>query len=51
VHDVVVENFRRHAVPVAERNVQLVKGLFQDTMQLDARWHWRISTGTGTSRS
>ena len=35
LYDVVVENFRRHEVPIAERNVHLVRGLFQDTMHLD----------------
>jgi O-methyltransferase len=31
----VTESFSRHGVPLAENNVELVKGLFQDTIQLD----------------
>ena len=29
------ESFTRHGVPLAENNVELVKGLFQDTIDLD----------------
>ena len=31
----VTESFTRHGVPLAENNVELVKGLFQDTIHLD----------------
>ena len=31
----VTESFSRHGVPIAENNVELVKGLFQDTIHLD----------------
>ncbi len=31
----VTESFSRHGVPLAENNVELVKGLFQDTIDLD----------------
>jgi hypothetical protein len=31
----VSESFRRHGVPADERNVDLIKGLFEDTIQLD----------------
>ena len=31
----VTESFTRHGVPLAENNVELVKGLFQDTIDLD----------------
>lgn len=31
----VTESFSRHGVPVEENNVELVKGLFQDTIDLD----------------
>ncbi len=31
----VTESFSRHGVPLAENNVELVKGLFQDTIHLD----------------
>ena len=29
------DSFTRHGVPLAENNVELVKGLFQDTIHLD----------------
>ena len=31
----VTESFTRHGVPLAENNIELVKGLFQDTIHLD----------------
>jgi O-methyltransferase len=31
----VTESFTRHGVPLAENNVELIKGLFQDTIDLD----------------
>jgi len=31
----VTDSFARHGVPIAENNVELVKGLFQDTIDLD----------------
>ena len=31
----VTESFTRHGVPVAERNVELIKGLFEDTIEGD----------------
>ena len=35
LYDEVVDAFTRHGVPVAEHNVELVRGLFEDTVQLD----------------
>jgi len=50
---IVTENFRRHGVPVEANRVHLVKGLFQDTLQiaepvalahLDGDWYESILT-------
>jgi hypothetical protein len=35
LYDEVTESFRRLGVPVAENNIELIKGLFEDTIDLD----------------
>ena len=51
--NVVTENFRRHGVPVEANAVRLVKGLFQDTLQVtepvalahvDGDWYESVMT-------
>ena len=50
LYNEVEESFARHGVAVGEHNVELVRGLFEDTIQLDEPVAFAHLDGTGTSR-